>query len=99
MRNATLLILVALLLVGAVLVARGPAQAQSPEQTYTLNWWTVDGGGTMSAGGGGYTLGATTGQPDPGVLTGGPYVLGGGFWRGGAAAAAAYRIYLPMVFR
>ena len=95
----TTLALLALLLVGAVLVAQAPAQAQSPEQTYTLDWWTVDGGGTTSVSGGGYTLGGTAGQPDPGVLTGGSYTLGGGFWRGGVAQAALYKIYLPMVLR
>jgi hypothetical protein len=96
----TALALFVLLLVGALLVAQGPAQAQSPEQTYTLNWWTVDGGGTMSAAGSGYTLGGTAGQPDPGVLSGGSYTLGGGFWRGGAPAApSGYAIYLPAVFR
>jgi hypothetical protein len=100
MRRATLWILVALLLAGAVLLAQGPAGAQSPQQTYTMSWWTVDGGGTMSAAGAGYTLGGTAGQPDPGVLTGGPYTLGGGFWRGGVPSAGPqHTIYLPVVFR
>lgn len=100
MRRTTLLTLAALLLAGAVLLAQGPAGAQSPQQTYTLTWWTVDGGGTMLAANGGYSLGGTAGQPDPGVLTGGPYTLGGGFWRGGVPRGATqYMIYLPMVFR
>ena len=99
MTRSGLLILVVLLLAGAVLLAQGPARAQSPEQSYTIDWWTVDGGGITQPGGTGYTLGGTAGQPDPGVLSGGSYTLGGGFWRGGAAAALSYAIYLPIVFR
>jgi hypothetical protein len=57
----------------------------------------VDSGdGTVS--GGPYTLVATIGQPDTGVLTGGSYTLGGGFW-GGGVAAVKYRVYLPVVLR
>lgn len=48
-----------------------------------LGWHTVDGGGITFATGGTYTLGATIGQPDAGVLAGGSYQLKGGFWRGG----------------
>ena len=33
--------------------------------------------------GGTYALDGTTGQPDAGLLTGGVYRLGGGFWGGG----------------
>ncbi|HOT91482.1 MAG TPA: PKD domain-containing protein [Anaerolineae bacterium] len=53
---------------------------------YDLTWWTVDGGGgTLS--GGGYALGGTIGQPEPGpVLTGGSFALYSGFWAGGGAA-------------
>jgi len=75
-----------------------PAAAQQPEQTYTLNWWTVDGGGATLSTGGGYSLGGTAGQPDAGVLDGGGYTLGGGFWKGGRTSAA-YHIYLPLVMR
>lgn len=62
---------------------------------YDLSWWTVDGGGhTLSTD---YTLGGTVGQPDAGVLSGGDYTLGGGFW--GGAAAVEHEIYLPLVLR
>jgi hypothetical protein len=84
------------LTLGALLVLSGVALAQSGG--YDLSWWTVDGGGQTFSSGGGYTLGGTAGQPDPGLLTGGGYALGGGFW-GGGAAAVAYRIYLPLVLR
>ena len=100
MRKANWLLLVVLLLAGAALLAQGPAGAQTPQQAYTIGWWTVDGGGTMSAAGVGYTLGGTAGQPDPGVLAGGSYTLGGGFWRGGVPSAGPqHTICLPAVFR
>ena len=84
------------LTLGALLVLSGIALAQS--DAYDLSWWTVDGGGGTFSHGGGYTLGGTAGQPDPGLLTGGGYALGGGFW-GGGAATVKYRIYLPLVLR
>jgi hypothetical protein len=49
-------------------------------QTYEISWWTVDGGGVTFASGNAYDVGATAGQPDAGVLTGGAYALTGGFW-------------------
>ena len=39
------------------------------------------------------------GQPDAGLLAGGVYALGGGFWGGGAVTAPEYLIYLPLVMR
>jgi hypothetical protein len=51
---------------------------------YTLDWWTVDGGGTISSTGGSYSLGGTISQPDAGTSTGGSYILDGGFWGGNA---------------
>lgn len=53
----------------------GAAQAQN----YSLDWWTIDGGGGTSAGGV-YSLSGTIGQPDTGRMTGGNYTLEGGFW-------------------
>ena len=65
---------------------------------YTLDWWTVDGGGTTSsAGGGTYSLGGTIGQPDAGTSTGVTYALSGGFWGGGAAQV--YNLSLPLILR
>jgi len=48
-------------------------------QTYSIDWWSVDGGGGASTGGV-YSLSGTIGQPDAGKLTGGNFVLEGGFW-------------------
>ena len=66
---------------------------------YNLSWSSVDGGGYTFSSGGAYILGGTIGQPDAGLLSGGNYTLGGGFWGGGAAAAIEYEIYLPLVLR
>ena len=52
-------------------------------QDYTMDWYTIDGGGVTFASGGDYELGGTMGQPDAGTLVGGEYTLKGGFWVGG----------------
>ncbi|GMU37950.1 MAG: hypothetical protein AMXMBFR22_21410 [Phycisphaerae bacterium] len=58
-------------------------------QDYAIPWFTIDGGGHISSSGGAYTLGATIGQPDAGaVMSGGAYVLAGGFWPGAASSDA-----------
>ena len=49
-------------------------------QGFTLDWFTIDGGGGSSTGGV-YSVAGTIGQPDAsGPLTGGNYSLTGGFW-------------------
>ena len=51
------------------------AQAQ-----YSIDWWTIDGGGGTITGGV-YTLSGTIGQPDAGgSMTNGQYSIIGGFW-------------------
>ena len=89
---AAFLVLVALLLLtGAMARAVGPA-------AYTLNWWTVDGGGgTWSNVGEQYELNGTVGQPDAQVWGGTGYTLSGGFWPGGARGQ--YHVYLPLILR
>ena len=62
---------------------------------YSIDWWTIDGGGGSSSGGG-YTLDGTAGQPDAATWSGGGYTLVGGFWGG---VAVEYRVYLPLVLR
>lgn len=66
----------ALLLVSLTLLL--PAYFASA-QTYSIDWFTVDGGGGTSSGGQ-YTLSGTIGQPDAGKLAGGNYIVDGGFW-------------------
>jgi len=46
---------------------------------FDLTWFTVDGGGSTSSGGP-YVLSGTIGQSDAGGLSGGSYMLVGGFW-------------------
>src|SRR5262245_7937648 len=59
-------------------------------QTYTIDWFTIDGGGTTNPiVGGGFALSGTIGQPDAGRLAGPPFDCLGGFW-GGAGSAACY---------
>ena len=87
------ILLVALL--ATVLLAGGSLAVAAVNSGYTLDWFTVDGGGgTSSQGGaGGYSVSGTIGQPDAGTLHGGSYVLNGGFWSGGT------NLYLPLVRR
>jgi hypothetical protein len=49
---------------------------------FTLDWWTVDGGGEMWTTGGDYELSGTIGQPDANetAMTGGNFELTGSFW-------------------
>ena len=46
--------------------------------------------------GGGYSLGATIGQPDAGAASGGAYSLRGGFWAG---VPANYNAFVPIAMR
>src|SRR5215475_5798018 len=48
-------------------------------QNYSIDWFTVDGGGGTSTGGV-YSLSGTIGQPDAGTMSGGNYTIQGGFW-------------------
>ena len=98
MRRAAILVaLVALLVLASFVLAQGQTRGAAPaDPGYDLSWWTVDGGGTTSGTGGGYSLGGTAGQSDAGMLAGGGYTLAGGFWGG---TAVEYRIYLPLVLR
>jgi hypothetical protein len=77
---------VALLLLASVALANGG---------YEIPWFTVDGGGGESTGGG-LMLAGTVGQMDAGVLSGGTYTLAGGFWPG---AGANFLRFLPIVMK
>ena len=85
--------LAALVVTGA-LIGAGEAAAQSGGG-YDLTWNTIDGGGATFATGGVYRLGGTIGQPDAGTLTGGVFMLAGGFWAGGASAPTAVEPEVP----
>ena len=48
-------------------------------QSYSIGWFTLDGGGGTSSGGN-FTLNGTLGQSDVGTMRGGNFSLAGGFW-------------------
>jgi hypothetical protein len=48
-------------------------------QSYSIDWFTIDGGGGNSTGGV-YSVSGTIGQPDAGHMSGGNFTLDGGFW-------------------
>ena len=60
---------------------------------YSLDWYTLDGGGGQSAGGS-YQMTATTGQPDAVNSAGGSFTLQGGFLPG---TLQPWRHYLPLL--
>jgi hypothetical protein len=79
MKRAVLLIsLVASLLFAWRAVAQD--QPRAAEDSYTVEWYTIDGGGG-SIGSGTYALNGTSGQPDAALVSAGSYSLAGGFWR------------------
>jgi hypothetical protein len=48
-------------------------------QSFTVDWFTIDGGGGTSTGGV-YSVSGTMGQPDAGKMSGGNFSIDGGFW-------------------
>jgi hypothetical protein len=62
-------------------------------QSYSIGWYTIDGGGGTSSGGA-YTVSGTIGQPDAGQMSGGNYTIVGGFW---AVVAAVQTINAPFL--
>lgn len=73
-----------------------PVLAQSGG-VYDLSWSNVSGGGG-SSNGGTYTLDGVLGQPDAGMISGGDYSLGGGFWGGGEVIVPPnFNIFLPLL--
>jgi hypothetical protein len=72
-----------LILLG-VLLANAPSVLA---QNFTVDWFTVDGGGGRSSGGG-FTLSGTIGQPEVGTMSNGRFSLTGGFWSLFAVQAA-----------
>ena len=88
-------VLAALFAAIAILLTFGRASSQSGGM-YDLSWNTIDGGGSTFVQGGNYTLGSTAGAPDAGTMSGGQYVLNGGFWSG---TSDKRLLYLPMTKR
>ena len=57
---------------------------------YDMDWFTIDGGGALNMSGGAFSMSSTTGQPDAGLMSGGDFVLGGGFWFGVLPSTPCY---------
>jgi hypothetical protein len=53
--------------------------AARADNSYQIDWWTVDGGGGTGTGAT-FSLSGTVGQPDAGRSRGGNFTLSGGFW-------------------
>ena len=97
MRHRTLIRLSFVLTIALLLLAGSLPIVRAQRGTgYTVDWWTVDGGGQTQPDGPGYTLSGTMGQPDAAGWSGGEYTLSGGFWGSGGVQ---YNIYLPVVLR
>ena len=95
MKHKSLTLVLTLLL---VLLVVGAALAEA-NTGFEVPWWTVDGGGGDSTGTG-FSLSGTIGQPDASQqLSGGDYLLQGGFWVGAGGGGVQYDIYLPVVLR
>ena len=66
-----------LILIAAILTA---GSRFTCAQSYSVDWFTVDGGGGASTGGS-FAVSGTIGQPDAGgPMTGGDFSFTGGFW-------------------
>ena len=66
-------------IVGAALLVPNALLAQN----YSINWYTIAGGGGSSAGtsgGAAYPITGTIGQPATATMAGGSYSITGGFW-------------------
>ena len=59
--------------------ALGLAIPRASGQSYSIDWFTIDGGGGTSTGGV-YSISGTIGQPDAGHMAGGNFTIDGGFW-------------------
>jgi hypothetical protein len=67
--------ILSVLALSLLMFAATPASAQS----YSIDWFTIDGGGGTSTGGV-YSVTGTIGQPDAGHMSGGNFTIDGGFW-------------------
>ncbi len=93
------IILAAMVLVALVVIAPNgntTLALAKPADTYTIAWYTIDGGGAMNLSGGTYTLSGAIGQPDAGSMSGGTYKLNGGFW---GFLDSLSKLNLPLIVR
>ena len=96
--SAVFILLLAILFLGQALSAQSGGQ-------YDLSWSSMNSGGETFSIGGQYVLGATIGQPGAGGMTGGDYLLEGGFWHcfplafQDCQADGEKFLYLPIVMK
>jgi len=64
---------------GAAVLLLSISSASLFAQNYSIDWFTIDGGGGTSTGGV-YSVSGTIGQPDAGHMSGGNFTIDGGFW-------------------
>ena len=97
---AALALIAALAIVAWPALLRADSSPGAATSSYTLDWWTVDGGGQSGLAASGYTLEGTIGQPDAALWQGDTYTLSGGFWLPTAGPVPeTYSVYLPLVMR
>lgn len=82
----------------ALIVALGLMNRQglTQEPTFSLPWFTTDGGGGRSSGNGLEVTG-TAGQPDAGLMSGGNLSVSGGYWYRSAVTEQAADLSLTQV--
>jgi hypothetical protein len=86
--------LISILVLLALLVCVTAAMAGSGGG-YDLSWSAISSGGQTFSTGGSYSLGGTTGQRGAGTMSGGVFILNGGFWSGDLVNHS----YLPLLTR
>ncbi len=97
MKRQTILIALSLIVLVIVALSFGNVSVSAkPADTYTIDWYTIDGGGAMNLQGGSYTLSGTIGQFDAGTMSGGNYKLNGGFW---GFVDSISKLFLPVIMR
>jgi hypothetical protein len=87
-------------LLGILILVLGiTSVAYAAANGFSIDWWTVDGGGGTSQGGD-YAVSGTIGQPDTSsLMNGGEYTVVGGFWGGALTPPSPNLVYLPLVIR
>ncbi len=79
-----------------LLLIVAPVLAQSGGG-YDLSWSIVSGGGGTSSAGT-FVLNGVIGQHDAGMMSGGNYSVGGGFWGGGEVTVPPnFNVFLPLL--
>ncbi len=96
MKRKTILIALGMIVLVVALSLSNTTTSAKPADTYTIDWYTIDGGGTMSLSGGSYTLNGTIGQFDAGAASGSNYQLNGGFW---GVVDSLKKLFLPLIMR